>query len=140
MIMAVFRIRIRIQGLSGSVSGLRFLAGSGFDEYGSETLATIIQKHSAFVNNHTQTSSKGSLLLYCTQTLSICFNHKQSFSIIIIIHNQSAFFKVIQKTVENTPHVFIIIHKHEHKRETRFVPFILKSILQLLKFRGQTNN
>ena len=27
---------IRIQGLYGS--GLRFLAGSGFDEYGSETL------------------------------------------------------------------------------------------------------
>ena len=30
-------IRIRIKGLSGS--GLRFLAGSGFNEYGSETLA-----------------------------------------------------------------------------------------------------
>ena len=34
----IARIRIRIQGLSGSGSGLRFLAGSGFDEYGSETL------------------------------------------------------------------------------------------------------
>ena len=31
-------IRIRIQGFSGFGSGLRFLAGSGFDEYGSETL------------------------------------------------------------------------------------------------------
>ena len=37
------RIRIRIQGLPGSGSGLRFFAGSGsgFHEYGSETLITV---------------------------------------------------------------------------------------------------
>ena len=34
--------RIRIQGLPGSGSGLRFFAGSGFDEYGSETLPIYV--------------------------------------------------------------------------------------------------
>ena len=41
--MPVTWIRIRIQGSSGSGSGLRFLAGygSGYKEYGSETLLLI---------------------------------------------------------------------------------------------------
>ena len=34
-------LRIRIQGLPGSGSGLRFFAGSGFDEYESETLLPL---------------------------------------------------------------------------------------------------
>ena len=46
--MPVTWIRIRIQGSSGSGSGLRFLAGygSGYKEYGSETLLLIDFKES----------------------------------------------------------------------------------------------
>ena len=48
------RIRIRIKGLSGSGSGLRFLVGSGFDEYGSETLENTL--HPSCNNSHISTS------------------------------------------------------------------------------------